>query len=76
MSADCIFCKIAGGAIPAEIVHRDEQVTAFRDINPVAPVSSGNVAGVFARPASGYQQIGYTPRREFGLNIRYAFGAR
>ena len=45
-------------------------------INPVAPVSSGNVAGVFARPASGYQQIGYTPRREFGLNIRYAFGAR
>jgi iron complex outermembrane receptor protein len=45
-------------------------------INPVAPVSSGNVAGVFGRPASGYQQIGYTPRREFGLNVRYAFGSR
>ncbi len=45
-------------------------------INPVAPVSSGNVAGVFGAPASGYQQIAYTPRREFGLLVRYAFGAR
>lgn len=45
-------------------------------INPVAPVSSGGVAAVFARPAAGYQQIGYTPRREFGLNLRFAFGSR
>ncbi|MEJ5979249.1 TonB-dependent receptor [Novosphingobium sp. PS1R-30] len=45
-------------------------------INPVAPVSSGNVATTFGRPASGYQQIGYTPRREFGLLVRYAFGSR
>lgn len=45
-------------------------------INPVAPVSSGNVAAVFGRPASGYQQIAYTPRREFGLLVRYAFGSR
>jgi len=45
-------------------------------INPVAPVSSGGIAGVFGRPASGYQQIAYTPRREFGLQVRYAFGAR
>lgn len=35
---DCIFCKIAAGEIPAEVVHRDELITAFRDINPVAPV--------------------------------------
>lgn len=45
-------------------------------INPVAPVSSGGVAAVFNRPASGYQQIAYTPRREFGLLVRYAFGSR
>jgi iron complex outermembrane receptor protein len=45
-------------------------------INPVAPVSSGGVAAVFNRPASGYQQIGYTPRREFGVLVRYAFGSR
>ena len=35
---DCIFCKIVAGEIPADIVYRGEQVTAFRDINPVAPV--------------------------------------
>lgn len=34
----CIFCRIVAGEIPATIVHRDDQVTAFRDINPQAPV--------------------------------------
>jgi histidine triad (HIT) family protein len=37
MSADTIFTKIARGEIPADIVYRDEEVTAFRDINPQAP---------------------------------------
>lgn len=32
-----IFAKIVRGEIPADIVYQDEQVTAFRDINPVAP---------------------------------------
>jgi histidine triad (HIT) family protein len=35
---DCIFCKIVGGQIPADVVYRDEHVTAFRDIEPQAPV--------------------------------------
>jgi len=34
----CIFCQIAAGEIDSEIVHRDEQVVAFRDLNPQAPV--------------------------------------
>lgn len=34
---DCVFCRIVAGEIPAAIVHRDETVVAFRDINPVAP---------------------------------------
>jgi len=34
---DCIFCKIIAGEIPADIVYRDDEVIAFRDINPVAP---------------------------------------
>jgi histidine triad (HIT) family protein len=34
---DCIFCKIAAGEIPAEIVYDDDAVTAFRDLNPQAP---------------------------------------
>jgi len=35
--SDCIFCKIIAGEIPSTRVYADEQVTAFRDINPVAP---------------------------------------
>ncbi len=34
---DCIFCKIIKGDILGNIVYHDEQVTAFRDINPAAP---------------------------------------
>ena len=34
---NCIFCKIVRGETPGTIVHRDEQVTAFRDIAPAAP---------------------------------------
>ncbi|MEK7310832.1 MAG: histidine triad nucleotide-binding protein [Chloroflexota bacterium] len=33
----CIFCKIVNGQIPSKIVHRDDLVTAFRDINAQAP---------------------------------------
>lgn len=38
MTENCIFCKIIRGNLPAEIVYRDEQVTAFRDQHPAAPV--------------------------------------
>jgi histidine triad (HIT) family protein len=34
---NCIFCKIAAGEIPADIVYEDETVVAFRDLNPQAP---------------------------------------
>lgn len=33
----CIFCKIIKKEIPAEIVFEDNEVLAFRDINPIAP---------------------------------------
>ena len=35
--ADCLFCKIVAGRIPAAIVYEGEHVLAFRDINPQAP---------------------------------------
>ncbi len=35
---DCLFCKIAAGEIPSTKVYEDEQVLAFRDIAPQAPV--------------------------------------
>ena len=38
MSANCIFCKIAAGEIPAKKVYEDEDFLCFHDINPAAPV--------------------------------------
>lgn len=35
---DCIFCKIIGGSIPSKKLYEDDQVLAFYDINPQAPV--------------------------------------
>jgi len=34
---NCLFCKIATGEIPSNIVYQDENVVAFADINPQAP---------------------------------------
>lgn len=38
MSADCIFCKIVNGSIPAKKIYEDDDVIAFNDINPSARV--------------------------------------
>lgn len=38
MSDDCLFCKIARGEIPCRKVYEDDDVLAFHDIHPVAPV--------------------------------------
>jgi len=35
---DCIFCRIAAGEVPSEILYQDDQVVAFPDANPKAPV--------------------------------------
>ncbi|MFD3438124.1 histidine triad nucleotide-binding protein [Streptomyces sp. NPDC058685] len=35
--ADCLFCKIVAGEVPATVVRDTETVLAFRDINPQAP---------------------------------------
>jgi histidine triad (HIT) family protein len=34
---DCLFCKIVGGEVPAELLHADDTTVAFRDIAPQAP---------------------------------------
>ena len=35
---NCIFCKIAEGDLPSRKVYEDEEVVAFHDVNPQAPV--------------------------------------
>jgi histidine triad (HIT) family protein len=37
MTNSCLFCKILSKEAKAELVYSDEQVTAFRDLHPVAP---------------------------------------
>ncbi|HEY4001832.1 MAG TPA: histidine triad nucleotide-binding protein [Candidatus Xenobia bacterium] len=36
--SNCLFCRIASGEIKTDFVYQDDQVVAFRDINPQAPV--------------------------------------
>lgn len=36
--SNCIFCKIAAGEIPSKKVYEDEEILAFHDISPAAPV--------------------------------------
>ena len=35
--SECLFCRIASGAIDADVVHSSDGVVAFRDLNPQAP---------------------------------------
>lgn len=35
---NCIFCKITAGEIPSKIIHEDDDVLAFHDIRPAAPM--------------------------------------
>jgi histidine triad (HIT) family protein len=36
--SDCLFCRIIAGQIPGNIVFQDDQLIAFKDINPQAPL--------------------------------------
>ena len=53
--SDCLFCKIAAGEIPADVVFEDEEIMAFRDINPQAPV---HVLVIPRRHIRGFDDIG------------------
>lgn len=35
---DCLFCKIVKGEVPSTKVYEDEEILAFKDINPAAPI--------------------------------------
>ena len=64
MTDSCIFCKIVSNEVKAEIVYRDEQVTAFRDIHPVAPthillVPNKHIESVNTLEAEDEQHIGH-----------------
>jgi histidine triad (HIT) family protein len=64
MSDTCLFCKIISNEIPGDIVHQDDQVTAFRDIQPVAPthiliVPNNHIGSLNAIDESHEQLMGH-----------------
>ena len=64
MSSECHFCKIVSGEAEAEVVYRDEQASAFRDIHPVAPthilvVPNRHIESVNALEAEDEQLMGH-----------------
>jgi len=80
---NCIFCKIAAKKIPSTIVYEDDDLLAFKDINPAAPVHllvipKRHVATLSDCDASHAPLLGkmlsLVPRlaAEFGCAVSYA----
>ena len=61
MPADCLFCRIAAGEIPATRVHEDDLVVAIRDINPQAPT---HLLVLPERHVDSFREIGEFPADE------------
>ncbi|HEU0297514.1 MAG TPA: histidine triad nucleotide-binding protein [Anaerolineales bacterium] len=67
MSDSCLFCKIVSGEIKGTIVFRDDQATAFRDINPVGPthiliVPNRHIASVNTLESGDEELVGHLYR--------------
>lgn len=63
MSQDCIFCKIAEGAVRSQKVYEDDHVVAFKDLNPQAPthvliIPRRHIAGLSASGADDEALLG------------------
>ncbi len=61
---DCIFCRIIAGEIPSDKVYEDEQILAFRDIQPQAPVHvlvvpKSHIAGAAALTAESASVVAH-----------------
>ena len=76
--SDCIFCKIARRDIPSEIAYEDDEILAFKDIQPIAPVHLVIIPKIHLRNlndvTSEHEQLlghlfGVIPRlaKEFGV---------
>ena len=63
MSQDCIFCKIAAGEIGGPPLYQDEDITAFKDLNPQAPshilvIPNKHIVSVSAASAKDQMLLG------------------
>ncbi len=65
--AECLFCKIIKGEIPAKVIFEDETVVAFEDINPKAPthvllITRKHIAGLDQAQAGDEALLGHLQR--------------
>ena len=79
--ADCLFCKIAAGEIPATLVHKDEHLIAFKDINPQAPmhvliVPRRHIATLNDLTPAEDGLVGEMVRRAAALAVEHGHGDR
>ena len=68
MQADCTFCQIVSGELPADLVHEDERTVAFMDINPatlghVLVVPRRHVTDLMSADAADWLALAATARR-------------
>jgi len=70
MSADeadgCVFCAIATGSVPADVVHRTDRVVAFRDLRPGAPTH------VLVVPVAHHRDVGELARDDGDVLVEMA----
>lgn len=73
---NCIFCKIAGGEIPAEKVYEDDTYVAFLDIHPQAPGHTQIITKKHYRWVWDVPNIGtyFEVAKKIALAQRKAFG--
>jgi histidine triad (HIT) family protein len=66
---DCLFCKIASGQIPAAIIREDDELVAFNDINPQAPLHALIIP---RRHIPTLNDLGMTDEGLIGHMLRFA----
>jgi histidine triad (HIT) family protein len=76
MQADCTFCQIVSGELPADYVHEDDRTVAFMDLNPATAghllvVSRRHVPGLLTASEEDWLAVAATARRM----ARWATGA-
>lgn len=67
---DCIFCKIGAGAITSEVVFEDEEVMAFKDMHPKAPVH------ILVIPKVHIQSIAHLQENHNGVIAKLIYTAK
>ena len=77
----CIFCRIAAGELPAELLYEDEQAVAFRDTHPQAPthvlvIPRRHLNSLAASQAADRELLGHLLRVVVEVAERLGIGTR